>query len=273
MNEPRLRPADEQPSLHDLRRRLLDNPRDARALRQAGELLYRAGDYPQACTHLRKAVACHQAPPAGEPDASPDPVQDALKRLGDCCAAMADGARAERYYRAAAEIDPREACPHLALGLLALHDGRDDDALGHYRRARRLRPDCPEACSALAALYQKRADYPAAFEMYLRCLQIDGDDMVALLGLFQVSRQMGSFEKIIHYLEVYLRRQPGDSAVLFCLATLYAREGRLDDARQAALELLAVEPDKPQAVELLAELDAAAGGQTAGAAARPGAAR
>ncbi len=66
---------------------------------------------------------------------------------------------------------------------------------------------------------------------------------------------MGTFAKIIYYLEAYLTKNPADTSVLFCLATLYAREGRLKEARGATLEILAHEPDKEGASELLAELD------------------
>jgi cytochrome c-type biogenesis protein CcmH/NrfG len=65
---------------------------------------------------------------------------------------------------------------------------------------------------------------------------------------------MGSFARIIHYLELYLDRHPGDTSVLFCLATLYAREGRLAEARQSLLALLALEPDKNEAANLLEEV-------------------
>ena len=138
--------------------------------------------------------------------------------------------------------------------------GQLEQAQRFFETARDLQPECGEAYGGLAIIHQKRLDHSAAFEMYLKCLELDTDNFMALLGLFQTSCEMGTFSKIIHYLEVYLIRNPADTSVLFCLATLYAREGRLHEARRATLEILAHEPDKEGAAELLAELDDALAG-------------
>jgi Fe2+ or Zn2+ uptake regulation protein len=44
-------------------------------------------------------------------------------------------------------------------------------------------------------------------------------------------------------------------SVLFCLAALYAREGRLQHARQSLLGVLALAPDKPEAEDLLRQVE------------------
>jgi cytochrome c-type biogenesis protein CcmH/NrfG len=129
-----------------------------------------------------------------------------------------------------------------------------DQARQAFDIARKLDPACAEAYGGLAMTLQQTEDYAGAFEMYLKCLELDTDNLVALLGLFQTSCQMGTFGKIIHYLEIYLDRHPGDTSVLFCLATLYAREQRLADAQQALTTVLVLDPGKPQAVNLLAEV-------------------
>ena len=90
--------------------------------------------------------------------------------------------------------------------------------------------------------------------MYLRCLELDTDNLIALLGLFQTSCQMGTFCKIIHYLQVYLDRHPSDASVLFCLASLYVKEGDLESARRTLNAVLEIDPDKSEALSLLAEV-------------------
>ena len=104
-------------------------------------------------------------------------------------------------------------------------------------------------------IHQERQEYPQAFEMYLRCLEIDGDNLIALLGLFQTSCQMGTFSKITHYLEEYLETHPDDQSVLFCLASLYARDGQAIQAKQTLLTVLACDPNKTEAVDLLREVE------------------
>jgi len=183
-----------------------------------------------------------------------------LMELGDCYASVDQPDSARDCYLQAARLDPRRTGPHVGLGILALQDGDLPAAEAAFRAAADMDSRCAEAYGGLAMVLQQRQDFPAALDMYLRCLQLDADNLVALLGLFQTSCRMGTFAKVIHYLQVYLDRHPGDTSVLFCLATLYARDGRLADAEGALLDVLALEPDKLEAAELLAEVRADAAG-------------
>ena len=177
-----------------------------------------------------------------------------LRELADSYAALGQFQRAEDCYWSAARLEPDEPGPFVGLGIVAVQLGRPDEAEVAFQSAVRRDPACAEAYGGLAMVRQQRGDHAGAFDMHLKCLELDCDNLVALLGLFQTSCQMGTFAKVIQYLEVYLDRHPGDSAVLFCLAALYAREDRLEDARQCLLSVLALEPDKPEAAELLREV-------------------
>jgi tetratricopeptide (TPR) repeat protein len=178
-----------------------------------------------------------------------------IKELGDCHVAMGNWDAARRCYSQAAVLAPRQADPHVGLGAVAMQLGHDDEALRAFHTARRLDSRCAAAHAGAAMIYQQQRKYPQAFEMHLRCLELDADNLNALLGLFQASCQMGTFAKIIHYLERYLRKHPEDPAVLFCLASLYAREGLLFHAKEALLTLVIYEPENVQAQGLLADVE------------------
>ena len=181
----------------------------------------------------------------------------ALKEMGDCYAALADGQRARECYRRASALAPGRPDPYVGLGVVAMQDGRLDEAVTFFDLARKIDPSCGEAYGGLAMIHQRRQEYLAAFEMYLKCLELNSDNLTALLGLFQTSCQMGTFSKIIRYLEIYLQGHGDDAAVLFCLATLYAREGQLHQARCAVLRVLQLEPGKVEATDLLAQIERA----------------
>lgn len=158
-------------------------------------------------------------------------------------------------WREAPDVCPTAgAAPHVAAGVAALEEGRLDQAAGAFRTALALSSECGDAYAGLAMIYQRTEDYPAALEMYLKCLEHDGDNLAALLGLFQTSCRMGSFARIIHYLQFYLAGHPDDASVLFCLAALHAREGRLAQAERDLRRVLTMEPDKKEAAELLAKV-------------------
>lgn len=184
-----------------------------------------------------------------------DQHYQAMKELGDCYTALLDFDQARECYRQAATLAPDAPGPYVGLGVIAIQAEQLQDARAAFEVARKLDANCAEAYGGLAMIHQQQKDHQAAFEMYLRCLELDIDNLVALLGLFQTSCQMGTFCKIIHYLEAYLDRHPGDTSVLFCLASLYAKEGRLDEARQSLQTVLILEPDKSQAADLLTEIE------------------
>jgi tetratricopeptide (TPR) repeat protein len=183
-----------------------------------------------------------------------DQHYEVLKELGDCHTALGHYDRARQCYEEAALLAPDRPGPHVGRGVIAFQTGGLDEAAQAFREALRLDARCGPAYGGLAMVNQQRQDYAAAFDLYLKCLEIDTDNLTALLGLFQTSCQMGTFSRIVHYLQVYLDRHPGDVSVMFCLAALQARDGRPDQAREMLLKILALEPAHAEAAALLAEL-------------------
>jgi tetratricopeptide (TPR) repeat protein len=119
----------------------------------------------------------------------------------------------------------------------------------------RLEPKSSKALCGLAMSAQRRGQDQQAFDGYLKTLEIDPDEMTALLGLFQVSCRMGSFGQIIRYLELYLEMHPGDLSVMFSLAALYWREGRLKRTRELLERIMLLEPEHADARNLLEEIE------------------
>ena len=180
---------------------------------------------------------------------------EVLKELGDCYATLGRLEEARGCYLQACDLAPQQAGGHVGLGVLQMQQECPEQAHRHFGRALELDAKCSDAYGGLAMIHQQRGDHARAFDLYLKCLELNSDNLVALLGLFQTSCQMGTFSKIIQYLEMYLDKHPGDTSVLFCLATLYAREGRLDEARTSLMTVLALENDKTEARDLLKEVE------------------
>ncbi|MBI5723755.1 MAG: tetratricopeptide repeat protein [Planctomycetes bacterium] len=179
-----------------------------------------------------------------------------LMELADCYAEMGQPDTARDYYSRAAALAPGEPGPYVGMGVLAIQAQDPSRAIEAFQTAVQIDPRCSEGWGGLAMVHHQLHSYSAAFQMYLKCLELDTDNLMALLGLFQTSCQMGSFAKIIEYLDLYLQRHPHDTSVLFCLATLYAREGIFDKARSTLSALLAVQPEHQQAAQMLAQISA-----------------
>ena len=64
-----------------------------------------------------------------------------------------------------------------------------------------------------------------------------------------------SFSKVIHYLHVYLDMHPGDTSVMFCLAALQFKDGRIHKAKELLDDILTLEPNNSDAANLCEEVE------------------
>ena len=180
---------------------------------------------------------------------------DVVKELGDCYASVGNFREAQRCYEKAASLAPDEAGPYIGIGVIALQEGKTADGEVAFKVAKRLDPQSSKAYCGLAIVRQNKEQWSESFELYLKCLELDSDNLTALLGLFQMSCQMGSFSKVIHYLEVYLDMHPGDASVMFCLATLHFKDGKLNEAREILQSILAQDANNTDVADLLEEVE------------------
>jgi len=178
-----------------------------------------------------------------------------IQELGDCYTSVGNYGEAHKCYEKAAGLEPDEPGPYVGLGVVALQKNLLEDAEIAFRVACRLDANCSKAWSGLAMVAQQRGDYKKAFEMYLKCLELDVDNLIALLGLFQTSCQMGSFARVIHYLQLYLKMHPGDTSVMFPLAALYMKDNKLEQSQKILSEILTLDPDNKDAANLLEEVE------------------
>jgi tetratricopeptide (TPR) repeat protein len=180
---------------------------------------------------------------------------DVMKELGDCYLSVGDYEQAKKCYEKAATLGPDESGPYVGMGVLSMQEGQLSDAEVSFRVARRLDPNNSKAYCGLGMVCQQRGQLQEAFDFYLKCLDLDNDNLTGLLGLFQTSCQMGSFSKVIYYLEVYLDMHPGDCSVMFCLAALYFKDGRAEKARELLLDIKILESENTDAANLLEEVE------------------
>ena len=180
---------------------------------------------------------------------------ETLQEMGDCFTSVGDYKQAQGCYEKAAVLAPDAPEPYVGLGVVALQNNQLDDAEIAFKVACRLDANYAKAYAGLGLTAQQRTDYKQAFDMYLKCLELDTDNLIALLGLFQASCQMGSFEKVTHYLEVYLKMHPGDTSVMFPLAALYMKDGRLEESKKVLLDILTLDQYHKDAVNLLEEVE------------------
>ena len=178
-----------------------------------------------------------------------------MQQLGDCYASVENYDEAQRCYEKATNLSPDEAGPYVGIGVIAFSQGKLEDADISFRVACRLDNKCSRAYAGRAMIAQERKDFKGAFELYLKCMEIDPDNLTALLGLFQTSCQMGTFSEVINYLELYLDSHPGDTSVMFSLAALYMKEGKLLECSRLLKDVILLDENNSDARDLLEEVE------------------
>jgi tetratricopeptide (TPR) repeat protein len=176
---------------------------------------------------------------------------DVLSELGDCYTSVGNYNQAHRCYEMAALLAPDEPGPYVGLGVGAIQKGSLEDAEIAFRVACRLDPQCARAYAGLALVAQQRRDFRGASDLYVKSLDMDNDNVAVLLGFFQVSCEMRSFEQVIRYLAAYLEVHPGETRVMFALAVSYQKTGRTEQCKNMLLNLLALDPNNTDAASLL----------------------
>jgi tetratricopeptide (TPR) repeat protein len=148
------------------------------------------------------APACNGIP---RPVAFHDPLtpQEHVA-LGETYKKQGDREGAARAFKAAIKRDPHDVPALIALGSLAFQKGAWEEAELYYRRALELSPDNPVAANNLAMIYLSKGE------------RLDETERLARLALKQDTN-----------LRPYIQET---------LATLYMRQGRLEEARRAVDE-------------------------------------
>jgi cytochrome c-type biogenesis protein CcmH/NrfG len=176
---------------------------------------------------------------------------EVLRELGDCYTSVGNYSQAARCYEKAALLGPDEPGPYVGLGVAAIQRGALEDAEIAFRVACRLDPKCARAYTGLAMVAHQQRDFTRASGLYNESLDLDNDNVVTLLGFFQMSCETGSFDMVIARLETHLQAHPGDTRVMYALAASYLRAGRAEESKAALLNLLALDPDNIEAAHLL----------------------
>src|SRR5512142_2514469 len=107
---------------------------------------------------------------------------EVLRELGDCYTSVGNYSQAQRCYEKAASLGPDEPGPYVGLGVAAIQKDKLDDAEIAFRVACRLDPKCARAYAGLAMIAQQRRDFPQAFDLYMKSLELDTNNITALLG-------------------------------------------------------------------------------------------
>jgi Tfp pilus assembly protein PilF len=144
-------------------------------------------------------------------------------------------------FRSALQTTPDDAGALNALGLCLARLGRPAEAAPHLERALDLMPGFSGAAFNLGWAYESMGELARARAGYERALEIDSANFPALSSLASLAARAGDFEVARELAGKALAVQPRDATAALALAIADNGEGRHADA-QARLEALLADP-------------------------------
>lgn len=216
------------------------------ALFQIGTLALRSGDARAAVPLLERAARL--APRVGE----------VWNNLGAARKEAGDRAGAAAAWRTALEVDDRSAGPIANLAELALEQGDQELATKLYGQCLERDPSDSASAFALGDLLMERGQYLGAEECFLLAHRLDhaaGDfgERIRLLSQLALSRlkqdKLASAEGLYRLI---LGQMPTLAGMWANLSYVLERQGRIEEAIEAARQALTLEPGLSMGINNLA---------------------
>ncbi len=126
------------------------------------------------------------------------------------------------HFRAALEIEPRDAESHNNFGVALVNRGRFEEAISHYREAVKIRPDFVTAYNNLGNALAARGRFDEAAAQYRQALETNPAYVKTYVNLGNLSAARGRYDEAIAYYRRGLELQPDNVDVQRTLAWLRA---------------------------------------------------
>ncbi len=205
-------------------------PENARAQHNLGRALHEAGEFDEAASAFRRAIALQP--------------NHALAHysLGTILASRGEWQEALAHLRAAVEADTRHVHARINLGKVLMQLGRDEEARAQFEAVLRDDPAAAEARASLAGLAVKESRFDDA-ERYLdEILREAPESASARYQLGILREKQGDRAAAERELREAVRRDPSFAPAQLALGNLLARAGDLAGAAAAYQEALRVGP-------------------------------
>jgi eukaryotic-like serine/threonine-protein kinase len=127
-----------------------------------------------------------------------DSLSEAHSAMGSILAHQREWGAAEREFKRAIELDPRDANAHYFYGFLVLAPtGRIDEGIAELKKSLEVDPLALIVNAQLGVLYFWQREYDRALQQYRRTLEIDPGSAIAHAQILQLYELQGIYEKAI----------------------------------------------------------------------------
>ena len=152
----------------------------------------------------------------------------------------------------------------VALGELAASEGRLEEALSQFQAALAADPEYVDALNNLGVLAQQTGDEDTAASFLELAIQLDRYNVTALTNLAGLRQGADRLKDAETLLFAATRATPNDGDLWQQLAQIRHERGDNHGARDALLQLGAIEPNRPGIADAMETLRAGVGGDRSG---------
>jgi tetratricopeptide (TPR) repeat protein len=142
---------------------------------------------------------------------------------------------------------PKKAVKEYERGLDAEHQGKRDEAIGHYLGALKIAPDYYPAHNNLGTLYLGKSEFKSAEEQFRETVRLDSNDAQAYFNLSNVLLLTGRYSESETALSAGLQRSPDSAFAHFLQGSLFERAGKFAEAERSLREAIRLDPSMSQA--------------------------
>ncbi|MDD2716286.1 MAG: tetratricopeptide repeat protein [Candidatus Wallbacteria bacterium] len=150
--------------------------------------------------------------------------------------------QARAVFTEIADVDSKSGLAYMYLGMIALEEGKDEDAASFLERAVNCGTDFQEPALLLGQIYYKHGDSSRAREMFSRVIRFYPDERKALYHLGLINYQENILEKSVKYFRRYLELVPDDYQVLDLMGKIYLKQKKIRNARGVWQKLAEISP-------------------------------
>jgi tetratricopeptide (TPR) repeat protein len=161
------------------------------------------------------------------------------------------------HYERALRIKPDYAEPHYNLGNALLQLGRTQEAIKHYEQALRIKPDYAEAHNSLGVILGQAGRVQEAIGHLEQALRIKPNYAEAHNNVGDALIRLGRVQEAIGHWEQALRIKPDFAEAHYNLGIALVQVGRVQEAIRHYEQALRIKPDYTEARNKLARLRAA----------------
>jgi tetratricopeptide (TPR) repeat protein len=157
---------------------------------------------------------------------------------GDQYLKTGEYSEAETTFKKTVRNNPDDYVSQYYLGRFLFAQGKESEALPHFKKAVVLDPMNPDYQFWLGVTYGKLGDVNAERVQYERTLKIDGNYLLANLYLGHLSLQNWEFKQAIKAYDAVLKEEPTNATALYNRALSLDLDGKDTSAKTAWLKYL-----------------------------------